>query len=156
MAVEVHRHAVGDDFHELAFELLHRLVLRRDAAVDRVEHFAQMCLSHTIFAAVLHVVDGDGHVGSTLVQRFAFVQLEVVELDVHDRVGMNGLGQFAEIAPVAFVDPLSTSRGLTTSMSLTFLTSSSLTLGGDAARSTGMADIRATTAACTSRRRVGP
>ena len=103
--VEVHGDPVGDDFDELAFELLHRLVLGRDAAVDRVQHFAQMRCPHQL-AVILHVVDGDRHVGAALVQRLALVQLEVVELDVHDLVGVNGFGQFAEIAPIAFVDPV--------------------------------------------------
>ena len=64
------------------------------------------CLSPHDLAVILHVVNGDSHVGLALIERLAFVQLEIVEFDVHDLVGMNGLSQLAEVAPVAFIDPL--------------------------------------------------
>ena len=40
--VEVDGDVVGDDLDKLAFELLRRLVLGRDAAVGRVQNFAQV------------------------------------------------------------------------------------------------------------------
>ena len=115
--VEVHRDLVRDDLDELALELLHRLVLGRDAAVDRVQALRPAGGSHTSLLWFAHVVHGHRHIRTALVQRLAFVQSKSSSSMCTTRSACTASASSRKSPQSLSSTQLSTSRGLTTSMS---------------------------------------